>query len=259
MKNVYYRAFTLIEILIVLSIVSLLSSIVFTSLSNAREKAQDVKMRSEAKQVRTSIEQYRQDMGFVPAPDGQYVLGTMVSEDTDEYRSAMQKLVPEYLTSIPTSHIADQPYRYLVSLDGQEAVFAVELNNSDASGNFNSCDIIEPADPVSSCTFIDTSIEGYDPENYDCDVRTYDPETQICIDGQFSASYCISNDKTCSWDLADPSLVSSQMCDNLWLFPGCEYPPQVTDGENGLYICNLGESSNNTCSGVSDNDYCSCI
>jgi len=167
----------------------------------------------------------------------------------------MEQLVPKYMPEVPTSP-SGLSYSYLATTDGEDAVFAAALNNDDTSdGSNNSCDSVEVSNISDSCIFIDPSIEGWNPENYDCDFRSYDSETQICIDGEFASSYCSSNQTTCAWDLTDSSLVSSEMCDNLWINSGCGF--NITDGENGIYMCELAVDS--VCSGTSDSDYCSCI
>ena len=236
-----------------------MASIVSASVSESRQKAEDAHMKTEVQQVRNAVELYRQDNGGVPIPTvpegSSYVAGSMVAEDTNEYKSSMQKLVPKYIPEVPTSP-SGLSYSYLATADEEDAVFAAVLNNDDTSdGSNNSCDSVEVSNISDSCIFIDPSIEGWNPENYDCDFRSYDSETQICIDGEFASSYCSSNQTTCAWDLTDSSLVSSEMCDNLWINSGCGF--NITDGENGIYMCELAVDS--VCSGTSDSDYCSCI
>ena len=60
------RGFTLIELLVVIAIISLLSSIVFASLSQARAKARDSKRIQDLKQVQIALELYRSNTGLYP-------------------------------------------------------------------------------------------------------------------------------------------------------------------------------------------------
>lgn len=60
------RGFTLIEILVVVSIIGVITAITLVSLNGAKKKATDVKSVTELDQLRKAIELYRTDMGKYP-------------------------------------------------------------------------------------------------------------------------------------------------------------------------------------------------
>ncbi len=60
------KGFTLIELMVVISIISLLSVIVLTSLQAARQKARDSKRVSLVTQYTTALELYKLDHGYYP-------------------------------------------------------------------------------------------------------------------------------------------------------------------------------------------------
>lgn len=60
------RGFTLIELLVVIAIISLLSSVVISSLSNARAKARDTQRIAILGQIRNALELYYNDNGYYP-------------------------------------------------------------------------------------------------------------------------------------------------------------------------------------------------
>ncbi|HEY4524295.1 MAG TPA: type II secretion system protein [Candidatus Paceibacterota bacterium] len=62
------RGFTLIELLVVIAIIGLLSSIVYTSLGQARQKAKDSKRLQDLLQVRNALELYYAKYGQYPFP-----------------------------------------------------------------------------------------------------------------------------------------------------------------------------------------------
>ncbi len=64
------KGFTLIELLVVVAIISLLSSIVFASLSTARAKGRDAKRLRDLTEIRTALELYRSDNGAYPNSGG---------------------------------------------------------------------------------------------------------------------------------------------------------------------------------------------
>ena len=67
MKTISKKSgFTLIELLVVVAIISLLSSIVFASLSSARVKARDARRLSDMKQINNAINLYFSKNGFYP-------------------------------------------------------------------------------------------------------------------------------------------------------------------------------------------------
>lgn len=67
--------FTLIELLVVISIIALLSSVVLTSLSTTRNKAQANKLTQEVVQLRNALELYKSDNGAYPQVGGSYFYG----------------------------------------------------------------------------------------------------------------------------------------------------------------------------------------
>jgi len=71
MKVVFYnRGFTLIDLLVVISIIGLLSSVVLATLDSARVKARDAQRITALKQIQTALELYYADNGRYPGWGG---------------------------------------------------------------------------------------------------------------------------------------------------------------------------------------------
>lgn len=83
MKN-KTRAFTLIELMVVVSIISVLSSISLVALQSARAKARDIIRLQTLKQVQTALELYRAKYGSYPYRKTTPVISL---NDTEEGRS----------------------------------------------------------------------------------------------------------------------------------------------------------------------------
>ncbi len=85
----FLTGFTLVELLVVISIIGLLSSVVFASLNNARMKARDAKRLSDMKQIQTALELYYDKYGFYPNPrssgTGAYNETAVCSWDVSSY------------------------------------------------------------------------------------------------------------------------------------------------------------------------------
>lgn len=93
-KSIFFqnnqKGFTLIELLVVVGIVSLLSSVIFASLSSARAKARDVRRISDMKAMQTAIE-LAKTSGIQLPSSYTYMSNALTSI-----------LVPTYIASIPT-------------------------------------------------------------------------------------------------------------------------------------------------------------
>lgn len=69
-KSVFSRGLTLVELLVVISIISFLSSTVFAATKYARAKAVDSAQVATAKTFHTAVESYISDKGVAPVPEG---------------------------------------------------------------------------------------------------------------------------------------------------------------------------------------------
>lgn len=69
MSSQHKKGFTLIELLVVISIISLLTTVVLSALSNARNKAQYAKAKSELNNIAAALELMMSDTGKLPSPE----------------------------------------------------------------------------------------------------------------------------------------------------------------------------------------------
>jgi prepilin-type N-terminal cleavage/methylation domain-containing protein len=277
------KGFTLIELLIVIAIISLLSTVVFYSTTEARKKADDSHMKAEASQLSRAIELYKIDNdGKVPSAGvkGQMVReGDTTSENAGEYEAVMQKLVPKYLPEIPTSP-SGEAYAYMVSEDETEAVFAASLNyeNSFSGNGSNSCGLIQSGDTPTNCSVINTRYLG--GSSY-CSTFLEENEDKLCfstsvygytpIYSDFCATYNQDGDfdsTICDCSEGDwLNACADKICDEYGGVSG-----YVSVGENrdnrfiqcrmpiispGAVICDLPQPV--ICDGSSNHDHCECI
>lgn len=100
MKNSrLHHGFTLVELLVVISIIGLLSSIVLTSVNSARAKARDARRAADIRQVRTALEFYYDDHGSYP------VAGTWFGGQGNCWGTVTNDwvpgLAPQYIPTLP--------------------------------------------------------------------------------------------------------------------------------------------------------------
>jgi len=121
-KQTAYRkyGFTLIELLVVIAIIGLLSSVVLTSLSGARESARDTRRKQDLRQVKTALEQYYNDNGKYPREkscDSSIGAGgscpiSPPEDGWDQGSKFYQDFVGGYMSTLPVDPINNKNYYY---------------------------------------------------------------------------------------------------------------------------------------------------
>lgn len=96
--------FTLIELLVVIAIISVLSSLVFASLSSARMSARDAQRISDIRQIRIALELYRNENGYYPYyPSWRLSSNSTWDEFQNDIRPYMSKLPVDPINNDPNS------------------------------------------------------------------------------------------------------------------------------------------------------------
>jgi len=149
LHNQSKKAFTLVELLVVISIISLLTSIVLASLNDARAKARDVRRLTDMKAIQTALELRFSDTNSYPsAPSGGGYKSNHsgcpwqnVACDDNGFRTA---LVPKYIAGLPLDPINDAGhyYRYERIVCGGTVTYIVAVKKFEANPNIfnpNTC------------------------------------------------------------------------------------------------------------------------
>lgn len=142
MKNGHRRAFTLVELLVVIAIIGILSSIAVLAISNAREKARNVKRVADVRQVLMSLELYNNDYNGYPVEltpvalgDGAYssLCASGFKTVCDPGEDVFQGIIPTAPTPADGScSQADNDYSYSTPGGGE---FQIEFCLGEAVGD----------------------------------------------------------------------------------------------------------------------------
>lgn len=121
----HQKGFSLIELLVVISIIGLLASIVMTSLNSTRVKARDTKRLASIRQIQTALEMYYNTNGTYPMM-GAWI--NSVDGDANWLTSFATALQP-FISSLPNDATATG-YRYRITNDGAKYGLAVGFEGS---------------------------------------------------------------------------------------------------------------------------------
>jgi len=96
-ENKYKRGFTIVELLVVVSIISLLASVVLGSLTTARMKGRDARRMEDIHQIQLALSLYYSDNGHYPSGGWYYSCnGTW---------SGLQAILAPYISSLPVDPV----------------------------------------------------------------------------------------------------------------------------------------------------------
>lgn len=93
------RFFTIIELLVVISVIAILMGILIPTIGNIRQNAKKTKAKAEINAIVTAIKQYEQTYGVLPWGGGSDVQWEDQSSEDDEYDTLMQILTQTNMTS----------------------------------------------------------------------------------------------------------------------------------------------------------------
>jgi type II secretion system protein G len=134
----FQRAFTLVELLVVISIIGILATLITANLNSARSRARDAQRKSDLKNMSTALRLYYNDRGVFPVKDASYQIMGCTSYDSPascvwgtewSVGSGTEKTI--YMSILPKDPLSpSQDYRYEPGATGDTFVLSACLENS---------------------------------------------------------------------------------------------------------------------------------
>ncbi len=146
------RAFTLVELLVVISIIGLLSTIAMASMSSARARSRDAKRIADLKAVRVALEAYGIDNGAYPTC-GQACVATYCDCTTVGWGGSFtaMEIKPNYMATIPTDPIGNATYGYFYARGYKPSGSCSFTNTNGANDYIIATNLENPTAIAGSC------------------------------------------------------------------------------------------------------------
>ena len=128
------KAFSLVEILVVATIISLLASIAAVSYSRFVKQSRDARRKTDIEQIRAAIELYRNFNGAYPTPGMTFGVGAII-DDGASPTTYMSRIPNDPLSSSPTANT----YYYLSSGTFQDYTLCAYIEGDVSSATGPTC------------------------------------------------------------------------------------------------------------------------
>jgi len=115
----FSKGFTLVELLVSITIIGILSAIVFSGFTESQAQARDQVRQTTIKEMQLALENYYNQNGSYPVAGCGLGTGPAYSYDCDEY---IIGLVPDYIDELPGLH-GQYEYKYATSYGSQPSEF----------------------------------------------------------------------------------------------------------------------------------------
>jgi general secretion pathway protein G len=135
--------FTLVELLVVISIIGILIGLSIFGLQGARESARDANRKADLQEIRSGLEIYKADCGSYPSTLASSLVGTVQNVSSSCSTSNT------YISEVPLDPVSSSPYSYN----------PVSTDNGDTYTTYTLCAALEqtpnptpdPNGPIKNC------------------------------------------------------------------------------------------------------------
>lgn len=132
--------FTLVELLIAISIIAIISSVGYVNFNSAQEKSRDSARKTDLKAIKTALVSYYQDNEVYP--------GNFGTDYLSNSSSWIPGLTPSYIQKLPTDQKAENYYLYKISnASGKDFELWAQLDKTNDQEAYNQPNAICKATP----------------------------------------------------------------------------------------------------------------
>lgn len=174
------RAFTLIEILVVITIISILSGILYAAFGTAKEDAKNKALKTELKEVQLALELYKAQYGRYPAaptsPTSGGASACVVNLGSGVYQASskfcvvtnpyIRDLVPEFIAKLPSHTTSANPNCNIVYMtDNDDNSWYKLIAENCHAGATNPSEGVQPDDEFARCPSTCGGLGDCDPSS----------------------------------------------------------------------------------------------
>lgn len=142
MRRKTSAGFTLMELLIAVTIMLIISGVSLSSFWQSQKKSRDSQRKSELAQIARALELYNEDFGEYPDDDGGLILGCqdaaggemVVCDWEGEFKAYPREVEVVYMKELPDDPSSNSDYYYKKTSDGF-FLYSVLENDQDATYN----------------------------------------------------------------------------------------------------------------------------
>lgn len=143
------KAFTLIELLIVIAVIGILVAVILPNLIGMRERAQDTKKKNDLVQIKNALRMYYNDYNAYPQDHGGQICCDVPTGCDTICNSALIVAGQTYTKDLPTTF----DYTYQQTNGGEGFLLRVELDNASDQDILTSQARCNPSSPTAT-TFV---------------------------------------------------------------------------------------------------------
>jgi prepilin-type N-terminal cleavage/methylation domain-containing protein len=171
-KRKFGAGFTLIELMVVVAIIALLSSIVLVSLSSARNKAKEARVQTEIHNIKLALEEYNTQYGGYPNPNPGTATAYCIGSDQCAFPGYTN--IPELsgpgidtaflnngnILNLASSFPVFTPDQIVVLDDTHKGYIYLSCNDSGDTCPYDDADIMYPRPTID--TYVSMSVGSYE-------------------------------------------------------------------------------------------------